>query len=305
MNKMRQFWMPVCVAVLLLGGMVSCNGNTSPADAFGNFEAEEVVVSARSNGTLVQWALSEGSFLEEGQEVGLVDTVLPHLEAAQLQSAIQGVAARRMQWQRGLELQEERLAVLQKEWERARSLYGEQAISEQVYDEVSGRYQIARREWHQFKAQGQVLEAEKALSQTRWLAAREQVERCRIVAPLSGVVLQSYAENGEFAAVGKPLFKMADTRELILRAYVSGSQLDDLQVGQEVQVRYDKAEDGEHEVRGTVMWIAASAEFTPKIIQTKEERVDLVYAVKIRVPNPEGRIKIGMPGEVVFLSSRK
>src|SRR5690554_549498 len=118
MNKMRQFWMPVCVAVLLLGGMVSCTGNTSGADAFGNFEAREVVVSARSNGTLIQWELREGSFLEEGQEVGLVDTVLPHLEAAQLQSAIQGVAARRMLWQRGLELQEERLAVLQKEWER-------------------------------------------------------------------------------------------------------------------------------------------------------------------------------------------
>lgn len=302
---MRQFWMPVCVAVLLLGGMVSCTGNTSPADAFGNFEAEEVVVSARSNGTLVQWALSEGSFLEEGQLVGRIDTVLPHLEAAQLQAGIQGVRAGLEQWKRGMELQEERLTVLQKEWERAQALHREKAISEQHFDEVSGRYQIARREWHQFKAQGKVLEAEETLSQTRWLAAREQVERCRIVAPLSGVVLQSYAERGEFAAVGKPLFKMADTRELIFRAYVSGSQLDELQVGQEVQVRYDKDENGEHEVRGTVMWIAASAEFTPKIIQTKEERVDLVYAVKIRVPNPDGRIKIGMPGEVVFSSSRK
>jgi HlyD family secretion protein len=121
-----------------------------------------------------------------------------------------------------------------------------------------------------------------------------------VKAPENGVILQKYVEKGELATPGKPLFKMAETRELILRAYISGDQLDDIRVGQKVAVKYDRNREQEHSALGTVTWISPSAEFTPKIIQTKEERVDLVYAIKVKVPNPKGKIKIGMPGEVVF-----
>jgi HlyD family secretion protein len=289
--------------IFLLTGVVSfssCNDNDSQSDAYGNFEAEEVVVSARANGTLIQLNIEEGDVLEKDVRVGLVDTVLPRLELEQLYASAQGVTARTTQLRRSVEVQNERLAVLKKEYDRITSLYEQNAVPTQKYDEVVGQYNVALRELEQVKSQSLVLQAEKSMTQSRIESAREQLLRCRIKTPVAGTVLEKYAEQGEFTTVGKPLFKMAGMGELILRVYVSGSQLDDVRIGQEVTVKYDKDAGSEHQTRGVVSWVASSAEFTPKIIQTKEERVDLVYAVKVRVPNTNGKMKIGMPGEVIF-----
>ncbi|WP_010661926.1 HlyD family secretion protein [Marinilabilia salmonicolor] len=291
--------------IFLMTGLVtffllSCNGGDFLSDAYGNFEAEEVVVSSRAQGTLVQLDINEGDVLEKGVPVGLVDTVLQRLELVQLSASAKGVDARMTQLQRSIDVQTERLAVLKKEYDRVTNLHEQNAIAAQKYDEVAGQYNVALRELEQVKSQRLVLQAERAVTQSRIGAAKEQLIRCRINTPVSGTVLEKYAEQGEFTTVGKPLFKMAGMEELILRVYVSGTQLDDVTIGQEVTVKYDKDADSEHQARGVVSWVASSAEFTPKIIQTKEERVDLVYAVKVRVPNPDGRMKIGMPGEVMF-----
>ncbi|WP_291861089.1 HlyD family efflux transporter periplasmic adaptor subunit [Marinilabilia sp.] len=286
--------------VLVPFSFFSCNGNNSLSDAYGNFEAEEVVVSSRANGTLVQLNIEEGDVLEKEVNVGLVDTVLPRLELEQLYASAKGVTARMTQLQRSVDVQDERLAVLKKEYDRVSNLHEQNAISTQQYDEVAGQYNVALRELEQVKSQRLVLQAEKMMTESRIDAAKEQLIRCRINTPVSGTVLEKYAEQGEFTTSGKPLFKMAEMEELILRVYVSGSQLDDVTIGQEVTVVYDKDADSEHQTNGIISWVASSAEFTPKIIQTKEERVDLVYAVKVRVPNAEGKMKIGMPGEVIF-----
>lgn len=280
--------------------LFSCNGNNSLSDAYGNFEAEEVVVSSRANGTIIQLNINEGDVLDEGVLVGLVDTVLPRLEMEQLLASAKGVDARITQLQRSIEVQTERLAVLKKEFDRVTNLHKQQAIPTQKYDEVAGQYNVALREMEQVKSQRLVLESEKAMTQSRIDAAKEQLIRCRINTPVAGTILEMYAEQGEFTTAGKPLFKMAGLDELTLRVYVSGSQLDNVTIGQEVTVKFDKDAESEHQTRGVVSWIASSAEFTPKIIQTKEERVDLVYAVKVKVPNPDGKMKIGMPGEIIF-----
>lgn len=294
-NKMK----PV-IFLLGIAFLFSCNGNESKSDAFGNFEAEEVVVSSEANGVLTEFDLEEGAILKKDQQIGFVDTIIPALELQQLRAALQGVTARMTELRRGIEVQQQRLSVLKKEYDRVTSLYENKAIPEQKYDEVAGQYHISLRELEQLRSKKQVFEAELAMNKAQIDAATEKLSRCNIIAPASGTVLQKYAESGEFTGVGKPLFKMANTHELILRAYVAGSQLDDFGIGREVTVIYDKDAGDNHQVQGVVSWVASSAEFTPKIIQTKEERVDLVYAIKVRVANPEGKIKIGMPGEVLF-----
>jgi HlyD family secretion protein len=280
--------------------LVACNGGNGKSDAYGNFEADEVVVSAENNGVLIDFQVDEGDRLKAGQEVALIDTVLPSLNLQQLNATLSSVEARLVQLQKNIDVQEERLKVLKKEADRVTNLHNENAISSQKFDEVTGQYDIARKELEQIRSQRLALLAEQKLNKAKIAAAKEQLNRCRVAAPITGTVLQKYAEKGEFATVGKPLFKMAETNELILRAYISGSQLDDVKIGQEVTVRFDKNEKSEHETKGRVSWVSSSAEFTPKIIQTKEERVDLVYAIKVIVPNDDGKLKIGMPGEVIL-----
>jgi HlyD family secretion protein len=285
---------------IVLMVLVACNGGNGKSDAYGNFEADEVVVSAENNGVLIDFQVDEGDRLKAGQEVALIDTVLPSLNLQQLNATLSSVEARLVQLQKNIDVQEERLKVLKKEADRVTNLHNENAISSQKFDEVTGQYDIARKELEQIRSQRLALLAEQKLNKAKIAAAKEQLNRCRVAAPITGTVLQKYAEKGEFATVGKPLFKMAETNELILRAYISGSQLDDVKIGQEVTVRFDKNEKSEHETKGRVSWVSSSAEFTPKIIQTKEERVDLVYAIKVIVPNDDGKLKIGMPGEVIL-----
>jgi HlyD family secretion protein len=279
-----------------------CAGNNGNADAYGNFEAEEVVIGSESTGTILRFDVEEGDKIEKGRLAVLIDTIMPQLELEQLIASKESAKARLVQLQKSIDVQEERLSVLKKEADRITSMHKEKAVSTQKFDEVTGQYRIAMKELEQMRSQKPALKAELSAVETKIKAAREKLSRCKIVAPRSGIVLQKYAERGEFTGVGKPLLKMAETNELILRAYISGSQLDDVRIGQEVTVKFDKSKDDEHQRKGVVSWVASSAEFTPKIIQTKEERVDLVYAIKVRVPNPDGRIKIGMPGEVLFQS---
>jgi HlyD family secretion protein len=288
------------VSVFVLSILLGCNGNNNMSDAYGNFEAVEIVVSSENSGILKEFNLNEGDKIEENQRVALIDTVMPFLNLRQLMASKQSAAARLIQLQKTIEVKKTRLEVLHKEVVRVSNLHEDKAVPTQKYDEVTGQYDVARKELEQVRSNRLSLQAEIDLAETRIEAAEEQLRRCVVIAPTSGTVLQKYAEKGELATHGKPLFKMAETRELVLRAYVSGHQLDDFSVGDEVSVKYDKNKDSEHETNGIITWVSSTAEFTPKIIQTKEERVDLVYAIKVLVQNPEGRLKIGMPGEVVF-----
>ncbi len=289
--------------VMILMTAAGCNSNMDESDAYGSFEADEVIVSAEENGRLLQFHLNEGDRLEKGQSAGLIDTTMLVLSLKQLEASIGSVNARVLQLQKNLEVQNARLNLLQKETDRITRLHQEGAATAQQFDKVTGELEVALAEREQVRSQRATLRAEEQLVKTRMESVAEQLSRCHITVPVSGRVLQKYADEGELAMAGKPLFKMAETSELTLRAYVSGSQLAQVIVGQPVTVRFDKSNDQIDELDGVITWVASSAEFTPKIIQTREERVDLVYAIKVRVSNPEGELKIGMPGEVRFKKS--
>lgn len=290
-------------STLFIGALLflaSCQGNHNQSDAYGNFEADEVVVSAETQGPLQYFDAEEGTTVKSGETVALIDTVLLSIDLERALTGRRAAEAGLNQLRKSIEVQETRLKVLHREVERITNLHEDEAVSTRKYDEVTGEYDVARKELEHLRSRRKALQEEINLAGQKVEGAREKLKRCSVKAPLKGVILQKYAEKGELVTPGKPLFKMAETNELILRAYISGDQLDDVKTGQEVTVKYDRDKQSEHSTTGTVTWVSPSAEFTPKIIQTKEERVDLVYAIKVSVPNPKGEMKIGMPGEVVF-----
>lgn len=302
MKQIKRIRLYTLLTVVLTTALFSaCNDRLTDADAYGNFEADEVMVSAEGSGRLLQFNLREGEVVEANHEVGIIDTTMLDLNRRELKASLQAVAARTMQLYKTIDVHKSRLEVLQKEVTRVTKMYEEDAATPRAYDEATGKLDVAQRELQMVQSQEASIKAEEAMVRSKMALLDEQLKRCRVVSPIGGTVLQKYVEAGEMVAVGKPLFKVAEIKNLILRAYVSGGQLHALKIGDKVTVRYD-GENGETtETSGSISWVASSAEFTPKIIQTKEERVDLVYAIKIIVPNEKGELKIGMPGEVVFL----
>ena len=293
-------WSRFLLLILVLGGFSSCGKGYPEADAYGNFEVNDVVVSAEENGRLLKFEVNEGDAVTANHELGLIDTVMLVLNRQQLDASLLSVQARSMQLHKTIEVQKARLEMLQKEAQRVIQMFDSGAATQRTYDEVTGQLMVAQRELEQVRSQEAALKAETSLIEAKRALLNEQLKRCRVVSPVSGTVLQKYVEAGEMVAPGKPLFKVADIHTIELRAYVAGSHLDQVTIGREVTVRYDTGKDDYGVTTGKISWISLSAEFTPKIIQTKEERVDLVYAFKVIVPNNDGVLKIGMPGEVLF-----
>ncbi|GAO27788.1 hypothetical protein JCM15548_14640 [Geofilum rubicundum JCM 15548] len=288
------------LVLILLG---ACNRNEQLSDAYGNFEATEVLVSAEENGRLLSFPINEGDVIQKGQVLGIIDTTMLVLKREQLKASGYALEVGERQVEKSVAVQQAKVDLLQKELTRVRAMLEAEAVTQQRFDQVDGEVTIAQRQLSQIQAQKEQLRAERQVLTAQINTLNEQVSRCHVVAPVGGTILQKYAEAGEMTAAGKPLLKLADIEYMLLRAYITGSQLDDVTIGQSVEVLIDRGEDNYHRLEGTVTWVAQSAEFTPKIIQTKEERVDLVYAIKVRVPN-DGRLKIGMPGEVVWQKNK-
>lgn len=286
----------MATGLMLLGG---CSGNDQLSDAYGNFEATEVLVSAEENGRLLAISADEGDVVQAGQLLGIIDSTMLVLKREQLEASLHALEVSERQADRTVAVQQAKVDLMQKELGRVKAMRDEEAVTQQRFDQAEGEFIIAQRQLAQIQVQKEQVRAEKLVLEAQINALNEQVSRCRVVAPIGGTVLQKYAEAGEMTGAGQPLFKVANIEYLLLRAYITGAQLDDVALGQQVEVLIDKGDDDYHRLEGRVTWVAQSAEFTPKIIQTKEERVDLVYAIKVRVEN-DGRLKIGMPGEVVF-----
>lgn len=290
----------VVLPVLLVAG---CAGGDDRSDAYGNFEATEVLVSAEASGRLVRLDVREGDRVEAGTEVGLVDTVQLALRIDQIRAQRRAVRARLAGVDAQIEVLEAQRAVAARERDRVAGLLADGAATPKQMDDVEGQIRVLDRQIDAARTQVAPIRAEMEVLDAQEATVREQVDRSRVVNPVGGTVLVTYAEASELTAVGRPLYKVARLDTLELRAYVSGAQLPHVRLGQPVDVLVDEDETSNRTLPGTVSWISAEAEFTPKLIQTKEERVNLVYAFKVRVPNPEGRLKIGMPGEVVFTES--
>ncbi len=278
--------------------LLACNQKEDRADAYGNFEANEIMVSAESSGKILTFLPEEGEMLYRDQVSVTLDTIQLYLKKKGLESGFASLGSRILTLDAQLEASRVQLDNLVREQKRLLKLVEGGAATTKQLDDINGQVSLLEAQMAATASQKDAVYAERETLEVQISQVEDQLDRCQVRNPMDGILLTKYREQGEVAAPGQPLFKMARMDQLILRAYVSGSQLASVTLGQELTVRYDR--DGTlEEVPGRVSWISPSAEFTPKIIQTREERVSLVYAVKVLVPN-DGSLKIGMPGEVVF-----
>lgn len=284
--------------------LFSCSGNNDKSDAYGNFEATEIIVSAETNGRILSFDVQEGQELKTGQKVGQIDTTDLYLKIEQLKAQKKAIATRSPGITAQIEVQLQQKANLEIEKARIDKLFKDKAATQKQVDDIKGALDLVDRQIASVKTQQSGIVEEMEVVQKQIAVTQEAINKCYIINPSNGTVLVKYAEKGELALPGKSLYKLADLSQMELRVYVSGDQLPGIKIGQKVQVLLDKDSKTNQELEGTVSWISQKAEFTPKIIQTKEERVNLVYAVKILVPN-DGRIKISMPGEVNFENKSK
>ena len=291
-------------ALLACAGWLTGCGNGEPtSDAYGNFEATETLVSSEATGRLLAFDVEEGQVLDAGAVVGLVDTTQLALQRAQLRASREAVRAKRQSVRAQIAVLEAQKRVALTEKARIEKLLENDAAPRKQWDDILGQIDVLDRQIASVRTQTAAIEAEIAALDAQIDQVEDRLARSRIVNPVAGTVLVTFAEPHELTAAGKPLYKIADLDVMDLRAYVSGAQLPHLRLGQRVTVLIDENRTDLRALEGEVTWIASEAEFTPKLIQTKEERVNLVYAFKVRVANPDGVLKIGMPGEVRFEAS--
>ncbi len=306
------------VPILSLFLAISCYKTAPKADAYGNFEAEERIVSAEANGKILTLSIEEGQDLKAGQQVGSIDSLQIALKQEQLQASIRAIVAKSPAIGAQLAVYEkqtaavrQKLTTLEREKRRVENLLKNDAATPKQLDDLNAQIEAAQRELDVIGEQKLASNASLGVQKSGLLAEvlpiqkqiaqlDDQLAKCRIVNLIDGTVLVKYAEAGEITAFGKPLYKVADLATLTLRAYVAGDQLANIKVGQQVKVFVDIADGNQQELGGKIRWISSRAEFTPKVIQTREERVNLVYAVKITVQNDAGVLKIGMPAELKF-----
>ncbi|MDR2843513.1 MAG: HlyD family efflux transporter periplasmic adaptor subunit [Candidatus Symbiothrix sp.] len=295
--------MTLCI---LLFVVTSCGNKKGKSDASGTFEASEVVVSAQAAGQILQFDIAEGQTLEANQSAGYIDTLQLHLKKEQLQASMKAVNSRTYNVAVQIASLKQQIAKQQTELSRFQKLQQANATTQKQVDDIQSSIDVLQK---QLAAQTDALQNGNSSLSSEIAALQIQVEQVEdliakslITAPVSGTVLSKYAEKGELAAQGKPLFKMANLDDLYLRAYIVAEQLTQLKLNQKVSVFADFGRKELNEYKGEITWISDKAEFTPRTILTKNERANQVYAVKIAVKN-DGYLKIGMYGEVRFGSN--
>ena len=294
----RSFAYPLLVLLA-----ASCVEGNKAYDASGVFDSTEVTVSAEGNGKILSLDLQEGDRLEAGQIVGCIDTVQLHLSEVQLEASRRAVGSGRLDISRQIAALESQIGKQRQELDRFTKLEKAGASNRKQVEDIQAQIETLER---QLAAQKESLNSSNrnVSGQADALEAqieqiRDRIRKCVITSPVAGTVLAKYSEAGEFAALGRALFKVADIDNIRLRAYITAEQLTALKLGQQVRVFADQGSSGRKEYAGTLIWISDKAEFTPKTIQTRDERANLVYAVKIAVEN-DGLIKLGMYGDIKF-----
>ena len=288
--------MKTTLTLFILISLISCSKNNEKADGYGNFEATEVTISAEANGKIDYLKLEEGDVLEPNMQVGLVDTTQLYFNKQQLIASKSTVLSKSSNVLSQINVLKEQLKTTLTEQKRIQNMFAENAATKRQVDEVIGKVNVLQEQIKSVGTQNAPIVNEVQSIDVQIEKINDQIQKSKIINPIKGTVLAKYAEPNEVTAFGKPLYKIADISEMTLRVYVSETQLAKIKVGQTVTVKID-AEKEMKSYPGTISWIASTAEFTPKIIQTKEERANLVYAVKVKVKN-EGSLKIGMPAEM-------
>ena len=293
-TKMKKLF--ILFGIIALGG---CSLKDNKSDAYGNFEAVETIIAPEVGGKILFFNAEEGSTIEAGKLVALIDTADLQLKKEQLMEQKRSIASRSSNVFSQVDVQNQQKANLMVDKVRLQKLLKEGAATQKQLDDIDGNIRLVDKQIGATNSQNASVLSEMAVVQKQIEQVNESISKCYIINPITGTVLERYAEPFEMITQGKALYKIADISSLYLKVYISGSQLPLIKLGQKVQVMVDGSDKSLVKHEGEITWIAPSAEFTPKIIQTKEERVNLVYAVKIKTKN-DGSLKIGMPGEVVF-----
>jgi HlyD family secretion protein len=288
----------IAIGVWLVGA-IACHRGRDP-DAYGNFEADEVSVSAQASGQLTSFTPVEGATLRVGEVVAVVDTTRLALERAQLVAQQQATAARVGEAGKQIEVYEAQIGIALRNYERMQRLFEEHAATAQQRDQAERDYRTLVAQIGAAKAQQQSVSRDASSGSARVAQINDQIAKSTVINPEAGTVLATYVKTGEVVQSGEALYKIADVDTLILRAYITEKQLSAVTLGQQVQVHADQGGGKLLTLPGTVRWISTKAEFTPTPVQTRDERADLVYAVKVYVPNPKGALKIGMPADITL-----
>ena len=290
----------VYIAAAMLA--VSC-GTEAEFDAQGTFEATEVVVSSEATGRILNFEVEEGMVVEANQMVGAIDSVQLHLQRKQLVAQQSALLGSRPDVEKQVAALREQIAKQNEELRRVENMLKDGAATKKQKDDIEAQIKILERQLDAtlstLDKNTSTINNNSAALEAQIAALDDRISKCRIISPVGGTVLVKYAEAGELASVGKPLMKIADLDNIYLRAYFTSDQLAKVNLGDEVKVVADFGGEERYDYTGRVAWISSESEFTPKTIQTKDSRANLVYAVKIAVEN-DGRLKIGLAGEVVL-----
>lgn len=279
--------------------LFSCKSNDKEADAYGNFESDEIIISSEVSGKIIQFNFEEGDLLKAGDLICLIDTVPLWLKLESLKAQKRAISSRGGNVTTQADVLKQQRANLEKELDRINNLLKDGAATLKQRDDLLYQISVIDKQIENVRSQNSPIGAEAASMDTQMDQILDQIKRSSILCPIDASILTKYVNASEIVTVGKPIVKIANLKVMYLKAYVSGDQLSSIKLGQKVTVRIDNNKNGFDEIPGTITWISQQAEFTPKIIQTKQERVNLVYAIKVQIEN-NGIVKIGMPGEVVF-----
>lgn len=307
----KQILVVSCLSLIFF----SCNSNKDQFDASGTFESDEVIVSSQFGGQLLSFNIDEGDTLSAGEVVGKIDSTDVELQKQQVQATIQSLNEKTTDVEPQIKMLQDQLAVQQtqlnnllKDQQRFENMLKEGAVTQRQVDDINTQVETIKKQMQVTQqqinvqrssvgTQNSTVLSQKPTLQKQVAQLSEQLSKANIVNPINGTVLTKYAEQGEVTAPGKALYKIADLTYLNLRAYITGTQLSTVKLNQQVRVFIDSGANNYRKYTGTIIWISDKAEFTPKTIQTKDERANLVYAIKVRVKN-DGYLKIGMYGEV-------
>lgn len=283
--------------------MLACGNKGLEYDASGIFEVTEVIVSSQANGEIKQFSINEGDILNANQQVGVIDTTQLYLKKEQLEASKASVRNKKTNTSTQIAALQQQLETQKKEQKRYQQLISSNAANQKQLDDINAQIKLLEKQiaaqYETINNTNNSLSDEESSLNAQIAQLKDQINNSIITSPINGTVLSKYAEQGELAVQGTALFKVANTERMYLRAYITASQLTTAKLGQSVKVYSDLGESDRKEYDGKITWIADKAEFTPKTIQTRDERANLVYAVKIEVKN-DGYIKKGMYGEVKF-----
>ncbi len=290
-------------SILAAAFLIGCSNGNGDFDATGTFESEEIIVSSEATGKLIKFDIEEGYEIKQNQIVGIVDTTQLHLKKKQLLSSITAVLSKQPDISAQLAALQQQIETAEIEKKRIENLVKLDAATTKQLDDINSQLEVLNKQYTAAKSsltitkQGLQSETLPLIAQVEQI--EDQIKKSYITNPIDGTVLTRYAKQDEITSNGKALYKIADLSGMTLRAYVDGDQLGQIKLGQKVKVYIDKGEGDQKEMSGEIYWVSSKAEFTPKTIQTKDERANLVYAIKVKVMN-DGYLKIGMYGEVKF-----